>query len=284
MNTKQTLVMLLSTFFLLATSLLVAADVGKPLRIALIPAEDSRAMIRQSKQLMSALEQKLGIEVEGFVATDYNGVIESLRAGHVDVAYLGPFSYVKAAQVANVEAFAVAETKDKGGVAYHSQVVVRSDSDIQTIEQLRGRDFAFVGPTSTSGYVFPMVGLKKAGLNPRKDFKNVIYTGAHDANMLAVKNGRVDAATVADRIYAAALEKGQVEEGDLRVIWRSEAIPESPMVWRKDLPIDLKKRIRQAFLSIRDVQFGDQGQVSEYRATDDRAYDVVREAAKLARK
>ncbi|WP_201276844.1 phosphonate ABC transporter substrate-binding protein [Microbulbifer sp. ALW1] len=281
MNIRHSTGLMLGTIAMVLATLVQASE---PLRIALIPAEDSRAMIRQSRQLMTALEQKLGVEVEGFVATDYNGVIESLRAGHVDVAYLGPFSYVKAAQVANVEAFAVAETKDKGGVAYHSQIVVRADSDIQSVEQLRGRDFAFVGPTSTSGYVFPMVGLKKAGLNPRNDFRNVIYTGAHDANLLAVKHGRVDAATVADRILSAAVEKGQIDKADLRVIWRSGAIPESPMVWRKDLPETTKQQLRDAFLSIRDVQFGDQGQVSEYRATDDSAYDIVREAARLARK
>lgn len=252
------------------------------LRVALIPAEDSRAMIRQSEHLLAELEEKLGVEVEGFVAGDYNGVIESLRAGHVDVAYMGPFSYVKAAQVAEVEPFAVAETEH--GVAYHSQIVVRADSDINNIEQLRGKNFAFVAPTSTSGYVYPLVGMKEAGIDVRKDLNNVIYSGGHDGSLLAVKHGRVHAAAVADRILALAIQKGKVKKDELRVIWRSEAIPESPMVWRKELPDHFKARIRDVFLSIRDIPFGDQGKISGYRATDHRAYEIVQKAEALARR
>src|SRR5690606_20471849 len=82
----------------------------KALRVGLIPSEDSRAMLAQSKDILEALEKNLGSKVEGFVATDYNGVIEAMRAKHVDVAYLGPFSYVLATTVTPVEAFVIAET------------------------------------------------------------------------------------------------------------------------------------------------------------------------------
>ncbi|ROS02065.1 phosphonate transport system substrate-binding protein [Sinobacterium caligoides] len=265
----------------LGAQLSVAAET---LKIALIPAEDSRAMIKASEALMNELEKKLGIEVEAFVATDYNGVIEALRAKHVDVAYLGPFSYVKAVDIANVEAFAVAETKKKGSVAYHSQIIAQKDSAINSLDDLKGHSFAFVSPTSTSGYVFPMVGLKEHGIEPTRDFANVVYTGAHDANILALKNHRVDAVTVADRILDAALEKGLISKDDYKVIWRSDAIPESPMAWRKDLPAPLKAKIKAAFLSMENVKFGDQGAINRYIETNDKAYDVVRNAGKIARK
>ncbi|WP_415721496.1 phosphonate ABC transporter substrate-binding protein [Photobacterium ganghwense] len=251
------------------------------LKMALIPSEDSRAMLKQSKVLIETLSKKLGVNVEGYVATDYNGVIEALRAGHVDIAYLGPFSYVKASEVADVEAFVVAETAKAGDVAYHSQIIApASATEIQTLADLKGKNFAFVSPTSTSGYLFPSVALKKANIEPREYFANVVYTGAHDANILAVKNGRVDAATVADRILNAAVEKGIIGKNDYKVIWRSEAIPESPMVWRKALPEQDKQKIKQAFLSIESVQFGDQGIVNRYVETNDAAYNPVREAAK----
>lgn len=253
------------------------------LRIALIPAEDAREMTRQSRHLLAALERNMAAKVEGFVAADYNGVIESLRAGHVDVAYLGPFSYVKAAEVANVEAFAVAKIRHQKDSSYRSQIVVRANSNIQSLEELRARNFAFVDPTSTSGYVFPLLGLKEAGLNPRKDFRNIVYTGGHDANLLALKHGRVDAVAVADRILESALEKGLIDDGELRIIWSSGEIPESPMVWRTDLSEEHKQRILKAFLDIRNIPFGDQGYISEYRVTDDRSYDVVRKAARLVR-
>lgn len=269
----------LTTFTLLA----VSVQAMESLRIALIPAEDSRAMIKQSRQLLEALEQRLGVEVQGFVAMDYSGVIEALRAGHVDVAYLGPFSYVKAAQIADVEAFAVAE-RAIGGESYRSQIVVHAESEHRSIGDLQGKNFAFVDPTSTSGYLLPMVALRNAGMDPHRHFKNVIHTGGHDANILAVKHAKVDGATVADRILRAAIEEGVVDSNDLRVIWTSDAIPESPMVWRKALPPESKERIRSAFLSLRDIEFGDQGQLLGYRPTDDAAYDIVREAASLARR
>ncbi len=76
------------------------------MRVGLIPSEDSRAMLAASKQLLEMLEKNLGIKVQGFVASDYNGVIEALRANHLEVAYLGPFSYVLGTTIAPIEAFA----------------------------------------------------------------------------------------------------------------------------------------------------------------------------------
>lgn len=128
-----------------------------------------------------------------------------------------------------------------------------------------------------------MLGMKQNNLNPRADFKNVIYTGAHDANILAVKHGKVDAATVADRILDSAVEKGMIDPSEYKVIWRSGAIPESPMVWRNDLRDVDKKKIRDAFLAMESVSFGDQGVVTRYVATNDQAYDIVREAAELTK-
>jgi phosphonate transport system substrate-binding protein len=84
------------------------------LTVGLIPSEDSRAMIANSQAMMDKLSQALGMPVKPFVATDYNGVIEALRSKRLDVAYLGPFSYVLGTTVADIEAFAVAETKKAG--------------------------------------------------------------------------------------------------------------------------------------------------------------------------
>ncbi len=282
--------MLFNKFFAqttLAASLCISglsAQAMDDLKMALIPAEDSRAMLKQSQVLIDQLSEKLGVKVEGFVATDYNGVIEALRAGHVDIAYLGPFSYVKAAEIADVEAFAVAETASAGSVAYHSQIIASTSAkDINDLKDLQGKNFAFVSPTSTSGYIVPMVGLKKAGIEPREYFQNVIYTGAHDANILAVKNNRVDAATVADRIIDSAVAKGMISKDEYKVLWRSDSIPESPMVWRKALPEADKQKIKEAFLAIKGVEFGDQGMVNRYVETNDKAYDPVREATALTK-
>ncbi|MET0520109.1 MAG: phosphate/phosphite/phosphonate ABC transporter substrate-binding protein, partial [Burkholderiaceae bacterium] len=245
------------------------------------PAEDSQAMIESSKQVLDALQQQLGMQIKPFVATDYNGIIEALRSKKLDVAYLGPFSYVLASSVADVEAFAVAVTKKTGQSSYKSLIIARKDSGIATVPELKGHTFAFVDPSSASGHLFPKAGLQGLGYEPEALFSRVIFSGSHDASILAVANKKVDAAAVADRIFAAAVAKGQVRQEDFQIVWSSRAIPESPMVWRKDLDPALKDRIAKALAALKDVKWGDQGVLNGFQPTSDAAYDVVRETAKV---
>ena len=249
-------------------------------RVGLIPSEDSRAMLASSQQLLDALEKNLGMKVQGFVAADYNGVIEAMRSNHVEVAYLGPFSYVLGTTVADIEAFATAETSKSGRTFYRSQIITRSDSGIKEIGDLKGKTFAFVDPSSTSGHLFPKAGLIKLGIDPDKFFGRVLFTGSHDANALAVANKRVDAATIADRILDAAVQKNLVKRDDIHVVWSSDAIPESPTCWRKNLSAELKTKIKAAFLDIRDITWADQGKLNRFVETNDAAYDVIRDTAK----
>ena len=270
------------TFGLVAAGSLLAgnAQAQQVLKVGLIPSEDSRAMLAQSKDILDAVEKNSGLKVQGFVATDYNGVIEALRAKHLDIAYLGPFSYVLATTVTPVEAFAIAETAKSGRTYYHSQITTRVDSGIKTVADLKGRTFAFVDPSSTSGHLFPKAGLIKMGIDPDTYFGRVLFTGSHDANALAVANKRVDAATIADRILDTAVSKGMVKAEEIHVVWRSDPIPESPTVWRKNLPDDLKQKIKTAFLNIKDITWADQGKLNRFVETNDKAYDVIRETAK----
>ena len=253
----------------------------RALTIGLIPAEDSQAMIESSRQVLDALQQQLGMPVKPFVATDYNGVIEALRAKKLDVAYLGPFSYVLASSVAEVEAFSVAVTKKTGQSAYRSVILARKDSGLRSVAELKGRNFAFVDPSSASGHLFPKAGLQQTGLDPETYFGRVVFSGSHDASILAVANRKVDAAAVADRIFNSAVAKGTVKQDDFVVLWSSRPIPESPMVWRKDLDPALKEKLAKALANLKDVKWGDQGVLNGFQPTSDAAYDVVRDTAKV---
>lgn len=257
-----------------------SAQAQQLLTVGLIPSEDSRAMIANSQAMMDMLSKALGMPVKPFVAADYNGVIEALRSKRLDVAYLGPFSYVLGTTVADIEAFAVAETKKAGRTSYHSLVVAHKDSGIKGVPDLKGRTFAFVDPSSTSGHLFPKAGLIKAGFNPDKDFGRVIFSGSHDSNAVAVQNKKVDAVAIADRILDAAINKGLAKREDLVEVWRSDPIPESPTVWRKDLDPALKKRVQEAFLQVKDIPWSDQGQLNGFHPTNDAAYNVIRDTAK----
>jgi phosphonate transport system substrate-binding protein len=109
----------------------------------------------------------------------------------------------------------------------------------------------------------------------------VLFTGSHDANALAVANKRVDAATIADRILDTAISRGHIDRDKINIVWNSEPIPESPTVWRRNLPQELKNRIRTAFLNIRDITWADQGKLNRFVETNDAAYNVIRETARV---
>lgn len=250
------------------------------LRVGLIPSEDAHAMIEASQKVMDQLAAKTGMKVKPFVASDYNGVIEALRSGKLDIAYLGPFSYVLAHEIANAEAFAVAVTKKTGRSAYQSKVIARKDKGLQTLDHLKGHTFAFVDPSSASGHLFPKAGLMAAGFDVEKGFSRVIFSGSHDASIMAVANNKVDAAAVADRVFDSAVSKGLIQREDFTVIWSSKPIPESPMVWRKNLDEATKQKVSAALADIKNLPWGDQGMLDGFAPTNNQAYDVVRQTAK----
>ncbi len=250
------------------------------LNMGLVPSEDPRVVVNDNQALLAHLRKALQMDVKPFVATDYNGVIEALRAKKLDIALLGPFSYVLANTVADVEAFALLETQ-KQGASYHSVIIARKDHGIAGLADLPGKTFAFVDPSSTSGHLFPKAGLIKAGYNPDTMFSRVIFSGGHDASAIAVQNGKVDAAAVADALLEPAFARGMLKQDEVAVIWVSEPIPGAPAVYRQDLPAELKARIRAAFGEIRNMPWGANVTIKQFVPVDDKAYDVIRDTAKL---
>lgn len=270
----------------LAAAMLVSPAWGqgtaKPgvITVGFIPAEDSRAMVRQSQAILDIVAKHTGMKVDTFVGSDYNATIEALRAGHVDVALLGPFSYVLATTVAQVEAFGVTVTSRTMQPSYKSIIIAGKDSNINSLADLKGKTFAFVDPGSTSGYMVPAAAFVAANITPEKDFKQVMYSGGHDATIVSVGSGKVDAGSVADRIYERGCAKGLADCAKLKVVWTSQPIPNDPLLYRKALPEDMKKKIREAFYSVKNLAFGEMGTVARFDPATDKDYDPVRDIAK----
>ncbi|HZP77409.1 MAG TPA: phosphate/phosphite/phosphonate ABC transporter substrate-binding protein [Pseudolabrys sp.] len=251
------------------------------LKVGIIPAEDARAVVKQSKEVMDQVSKTLGMKTEIFVGSDYNATIEALRANKVDVALMGAFGYVLATTQAPVEAFAVTVTKASNSPDYHSIIIAKKDAnELTSLASLRGHTFAFVDPSSTSGSLMPKSALVEAKIDPEKDLKKVIYSGGHDASIIAVAEGKVEAASVADRIYANACNKKLVDCSTIKVIWTSPAIPNDPLFYRKALSPEMKKKVADAFYAIHDLTFGEMGTVARFAPADDKTYDVVRGIAK----
>ncbi len=202
-------------------------------------------------------------------ATDYAGVITAMQFKHVDVAYFGPKSYVEAADRAGAEAL-VMEVAEDGTKGYKGVIITKKGSPITTMEQAKGKVWAFTDPNSTSGTLVPTVYfVKTMKIDPEKYFSKVIYSGSHESSILAVKGGKIDIASTNDLDLARGNGKQWETDKDFQIFWTSELIPGSPMACRKDLPDSLKKALKEAFLSYNDKEGLKKLKLQGYAAADD---------------
>ncbi len=230
----------------------------KVLKVAAIPVEDQLKMMEKLKPMFLYLEKRIGYTIKPYLVGDYSAVIEALLNKKVDIAVLGPFSYVSAhARDSAIVPFAVGVRADTHTTTYHSIIVVTDKwykRGIKNLSSLKSHakeiTFAFVDPKSTSGYLIPKAALLEAGINPDKDFKKIVFSGGHDAVEFAIKHDQVDAGADADDCYNMLVKEGRISTNENIIIWKSKPLPESPWVYRDDLPEDLKKKIKEAFYTM----------------------------------
>lgn len=268
-----------------------AQKAGQVLRVGFVPSENVQQVAQNAEPIVAVLQKKLGIEVRPFVATDYTGVVEALRANKLDIAFLTPASYVLAKKEANVRV--VLKSHRKGKAYYYAAIITHADSGIRSLEDLRDKTFAFGDPLSTSGHVFPRKMFRDKGIDPVKDFKGVIYSGGHDATVLAVLNRKVDAgATFAntpegeDGAWMQYL-KDPEEQKKIRAIAYSEPIPADNLVINSSLDAGLAKRIEQVFIDLSNDPEGkkmlrDLYKIDGFVTATDEDYQPVREAFAIA--
>lgn len=218
------------------------------LTFAQIPSESATGIAEDNAAILDMLEKELGVKVELQEVTSYAAVIEALRAGQVQIAGLGPFSYVVAkdggAGVIPLGALADAADAKPG---YQSFGIVNPDSGITDLAGFAGKKVCFVDPTSTSGYLFPSAGLLEEDIDPKTGVTPVM-AGGHDASALSVADGTCDAGFAYDTMVTDELvDSGQLAEGDVDVVWKSEIIPGSPYVASTKLPEDLQKELTRIF-------------------------------------
>jgi phosphonate transport system substrate-binding protein len=195
------------------------------------------------------------------------------------VAYFGPFSYVLAKSKApNIEPFAVGI--EKGSPTYHSILIATADGPVKSVADIRGKPFAFGDQASTSSHLAPRAHLLKKGLEGDKDYK-VVHLGTHDAVARAVQAGQVPAGALSQAIYRSLIERKVIDPAKVVQIDLSAAIPNYPMTMQGNLAPALKEAIRSAFLNIKDKEVLKSFRVEGFSATDDKAYDVLRETAAI---
>lgn len=280
------IVIMICLFVVSPSARALAADEYKVIRFGLIPSEDADKLIADSKPFISALEASIGIPIKPFVAIDYSAVIEALKSNQLEIGFLGPAAYVLAKDKVGAPIVAVARgiMKDTGKSSYEGYIITQPNSPIKTLQDLKGKTFAFVDPASTSGNFVPRYVFHEKGIDPEKDFKSIYYSGTHQASLIAVREGKVDAAAVASEVYDLAISRGQMKPSDIKVIYKSQPIPGSPFVIRTNLPKDLQEKLSKAFLGLKDVRFGKLGVVTAMDPATDADYDIIRKLVELKTK
>ena len=223
----------------------------KEVNFGIISTESSANLKTAWQPLLEDMQKVTGLKINAFFAPDYAGVIEGMRFNKVHVAWMGNKSGMEAVDRASGEVFAKVTQAD-GAAGYWSVMVVRKDSPLKTLDDVLNRrselTLGFGDPNSTSGSLVPgYYAFAQNKVDPVKDFKRTVRAN-HETNMLAVASGQVDVATVSsdglDRMQIKQPEK----RAQLREVWRSPLIPSDPMLWRKDLDAETKKKIRDFML------------------------------------
>lgn len=252
---------------------------NETLRLAIIPHRSSFGNEQAYNIFIETLEKETGITFQWIGSKTYDDVIYKIGKKQADIGYVGAFAYIEARDKYDVRLIARTFGK-KRKESYSSMIITREDSGLNTLQDLKGQSFVFNDPKSTSGFLFPMVGLKKSGVNV-DDFSTVKYVTKHANSLLAVYNNQIDAGAIS----STAIEKVDIDFSKIKVLWKSGPIYRGPWIANKDLPDGQFYRIQSALLKISnnknaDIIFKDLGTKGFIKGVDN-DYDNIREVRSL---
>ena len=243
-----------------AAALLAAAAIicgqgaaqAQPVSFGIISTESSVNLKKAWDPFINAMKEKTGLDVRAYFASDYAGIIEAMRFGKVDFAWIGNKGAIEMVDRSGGEVFAQVVGKD-GTHGYYSYLIVNKKSRYQTVDEVlkdaKNLVFSNGDPNSTSGYLVPGYYIfGQRGLDPKKIFKRTL-NASHEANAMAVANGKADVATFNSEAMGRLTITQPAKAQELRVVWKSPLIPGDPLVWRKNLDQATKDKIKSFVLS-----------------------------------
>ncbi len=290
---------------LVATTAMAAPAMAQDIsefRIGILGGENAQDRLNNNECLREYTEEALGVETKLFAPADYNGVIQGLLGGTIDMAWLGASGYAKTylSDPEAVEPVLVKVNVD-GGYGYYSIGFAHKDSGITSLDDMKGKTFGFGDPNSTSGYLIPSIEIPQATgatMDSGDYFGEVKFTGGHEQTIVAVNNGDVDGGvTWADGLgnwedgynsgaLRRAVDAGLVDMNDMVEIWKSKPIPEGPVVLRTALPAGVKEKMTALMAGLhekdRDCFYGvAAGEAKAFEPITHDAYEIIIEARKL---
>ena len=277
---------LLLIIFLIIFNGNVSAD-NKTYKMVFVPASE-KGDESDYTTLIEITEKLTGLNIDTIKVTDYNAAVEAMRAGRAHIAWYGGKTYVKAAEIANAEAFAAGVRPGEKDAGYYTYFVVKKDSDLKEFKDVKNKVLSLNTIGSTSGDLIPQVELNKINLsiNNKDHFKKVFYAGSHDACLLAVINNQSDVCGMSSRNFEARLEDGTFNKEDVRIIHKSDRVPPPPLAYSKNIPLKDREKIKQAVLQAHNHGEigGYGGKMSHYMEVKDSDYNVLREVIQLLNK
>lgn len=217
------------------------------LRISAIPDEAPTELLRKNQPLVNYLSQQLGIKVSFIPLIDYAATVEALAGKKVDMVWYGGFTHVQARRRTGD---AIALVMRKEDLEFHSKFIAHVDSGIQSLQDLKGKTFAFGSVSSTSGHLMPRYFLLQHDIVPERDFKRFSFSGAHDATVKWVETGKVDAGAVNESVWEKLVRAGKVDMSKVQIIWTTPPYADYNWTIRGDLDRELASKITLAFLSL----------------------------------
>ncbi|WP_282019318.1 phosphate/phosphite/phosphonate ABC transporter substrate-binding protein [Planomicrobium okeanokoites] len=252
--------------------------------IGVIPAQTEGEMEEAMNKLQNYLSEELDREVKLDVYPNYNGVVEAMNYDKIDMAYLGPLTFVIAN--ANSNAQAIITSLVDGEPFYRSYIITHADNPWNSLEDLLENpgdvDFAFGDPNSTSGSLIPSIELKDRGVyesQQENEFNSVRNTSSHDATALSVLNKQVDAGAIDSAIYNQLVESGKIDGEQIKTIWESEELFQYPWAVRESIDEETVDKLQEAFLAIEDQVILDAFGASGFTEATTEDYESIRQAA-----
>ncbi len=250
-----------------------------PIIMSFVPSGDTQQIIASGDQIAKMISDKTGLTIKANVGTDFAAVREAMGANKAHIGWLNTFNYILAHEKYGVNVALV--TQRYGATTYKGQIIVRADSGITSLADLKGKVMCWVDPNSTSGYIIPRITLKANGIDPDKDFAKTVEAGSHNNVVTQVYNGDCDAgATYADARSSVEKDLPDVKEKVVVLVTTTD-IPNDNVAFTKDFPADMRDKIVTALLEIAGTDEGKAALNTLYsieglQKADDTFYDPFR--------
>jgi len=220
------------------------------IRIGLIPERDIFTQKQRYEPIAEYLSERIHANIELVVLSRYGNIIDNFVSNDLDGAFFGSFTGALALRKLHVEAIARPEYPD-GTSTYHGLLLVRKDSGITDVEDMKGKRFAFVDKATTAGYLLPLYYFKTHGIEDLDTFlKETYFTGTHDGVIYDVLERKAEIGAAKNTVFSLLASSDPRITEELSILARSPEVPENALCVRADLDESIKNDLRIALLSM----------------------------------